>query len=85
MGRGKPLFCDITWHNAGNPGGDCETSSMMIASASLDYCGLETMLHMTCCDMTKEEVTRHLHRAREVGVKNILALRGGKLFSVVRS
>ncbi|CAL4122393.1 unnamed protein product [Meganyctiphanes norvegica] len=71
-----PLFCDITWHPAGNPGGDTETSSMTIAGASCNYAGLETMLHMTCCSMTKAEITRHLQRAKQLGIRNILALRG---------
>ncbi|GAB6019670.1 hypothetical protein CHUAL_001225 [Chamberlinius hualienensis] len=79
MARGDPLFCDITWHNAGNPAGDTETSSMTIANAALNYCGLETMLHMTCCHMTKDEVNRHLRRAKDAGIKNILALRGDPL------
>lgn len=74
--EGDPLFCDVTWHPAGNPGGDTETSSLTIAGAALNYCGLETMLHMTCCNMTKTEISRHLQRAKEVGIRNILALRG---------
>ena len=31
MKDGCPLFCDVTWHPAGNPGGETETSSMTIA------------------------------------------------------
>ena len=31
MSFGHPLFIDITWHPAGNPEGDTETSSTMIA------------------------------------------------------
>lgn len=77
MFAGGPLFCDVTWHPAGNPGGDQETSSMAIASAALNYCGLETMLHMTCVNQSRELVTRHLEKAKNAGVKNILALRGG--------
>lgn len=76
MVRGCPLFCDITWHPAGNPGGDKETSSMTIASAALNYCGLETMLHMTCANQTKEVITKHLKKAKALGIRNILALRG---------
>ncbi|XP_063880009.1 methylenetetrahydrofolate reductase (NADPH)-like [Scylla paramamosain] len=76
MREGDPLFCDVTWHPAGNPGGDTETSSLTIAGAALNYCGLETMLHMTCCSMTKSEISHHLQRAKEVGIRNILALRG---------
>jgi len=48
----------------------------MIASAMLNYCGLETMLHMTCVNMSKDVITTHLKKAKDLGIKNILALRG---------
>ena len=57
MFAGKPLFCDVTWHPAGNPGGDKETSSVAIASAALNYCSLETMLHITCANQSRATVT----------------------------
>ncbi|XP_031817411.1 methylenetetrahydrofolate reductase [Sarcophilus harrisii] len=76
MGAGGPLFVDVTWHPAGDPGSDKETSSMIIANTAVDYCGLETVLHMTCCHQTQEEITGHLHKAKRLGLKNILALRG---------
>lgn len=50
---------------------------MTIASTAVNYCGLETMLHMTCCRQSQEEITGHLHKAKQLGLKNILALRGG--------
>ena len=77
MSVGGPLFCDVTWHPAGNPAGDLPTSSTSVASAMLNYSGLETMLHMTCVGNSKEEITRNLHKAKDAGIKNILALRGG--------
>lgn len=79
MAAGGPLFIDVTWHPAGDPGSDKETSSMMIASTAtaVNYCGLETILHMTCCQQHPEEITGHLHRAKQLGLKNIMALRGG--------
>lgn len=77
MAAGGPLFIDVTWHPAGNPGSDKETSSMMIASTAVNYCGLETMLHMSCCQQSPEEITGHLNKAKQLGIKNILALRGG--------
>ncbi len=77
MFSGGPLFCDVTWHPAGNPGGESETSSMAIASAALNYCSLDTMLHITCANQTKEVITAHLEKAKARGIKNILALRGG--------
>lgn len=78
MGAGGPLFIDVTWHPAGDPGSDKETSSMMMASTALNYCGLETVLHMTCCNQTKTEITAHLQKAKRLGLKNIMALRGGE-------
>ncbi|XP_072281908.1 methylenetetrahydrofolate reductase (NADPH) [Pyxicephalus adspersus] len=76
MGSGGPLFIDVTWHPAGDPGSDKETSSMIIASTAVNFCGLETVLHMTCCHQTKEQITQHLQKAKHQGLKNIMALRG---------
>lgn len=77
MGSGGPLFIDITWHPAGDPGSDKETSSMMIASTAVNYCGLESILHLTCCNQSKEKITGYLAKAKHLGLKNIMALRGG--------
>lgn len=77
MGSGGPLFIDITWHPAGDPGSDKETSSMMIASTAVNYCGLESVLHLTCCNQTKDKITAYLAKAKHLGLKNIMALRGG--------
>lgn len=79
MAHGKPLFIDITWHPAGDPTGDRETSSITIASTALNFCGLDTMLHMTCVGATQESVISALKKAKKLGIRNILALRGGKL------
>jgi len=76
MGAGGPLFCDITWHPAGNPGSEEATSCVTIADAMLNYIGLETMLHMTCCSMSSAEIKKHLDRIKSLGIRNILALRG---------
>lgn len=79
MGSGKPLFCDITWHPAGDPGNiEKPTSSTCMASTMLNYCGLETMLHITCADQSIEEIKANLYKAKELGIRNLLALRGGK-------
>ncbi|XP_019747246.1 methylenetetrahydrofolate reductase (NADPH) [Hippocampus comes] len=76
MGSGGPLFIDITWHPAGDPGSDKETSSMMIASTAVNYCGLESILHLTCYNQTKDKITAYLAKAKHLGLKNIMALRG---------
>jgi len=76
MRAGNPLFIDITWHPAGNPAGDSETSSMMIAHAAVEYVGLESMLHMTCVGSSKDDISAFLNKAKNLGLRNILALRG---------
>lgn len=58
---------------------------MHIAGVALDYCGVEIMLHITCANETKETITRHLYKAKSMGIRNILALRGGKLSLFTRS
>ncbi len=78
MAVGRPLFCDVTWHPAGDPASDKPTSSTTIAGAMLNYSGIDTMLHMTCCNLTKDQITAYLTRAKELGIRNLLALRGGE-------
>lgn len=75
---GDPYFCDITWHVAGNPGSDTPTSSITIAGAALNYCCMDTMLHIICIGLTKTALHQHLERAKALGIRNILALRGDK-------
>lgn len=50
---------------------------MTIASASLNYSGLDTMLHMTCADACINDIDKYLAKAKNLGIRNILALRGG--------
>lgn len=76
MNEGNPLFCDVTWHPAGDPAADKPTSSMTVASTMLNYCGINTMLHITCCQQTRSELRKHLEKARDLGIRNLLALRG---------
>eukprot|EP00123_Amoebidium_parasiticum_P016078 comp23279_c0_seq1/m.38127 comp23279_c0_seq1/g.38127 ORF comp23279_c0_seq1/g.38127 comp23279_c0_seq1/m.38127 type:complete len:617 (-) comp23279_c0_seq1:584-2434(-) len=78
MAQTDPLCIDITWGaGGGNPSDvSSETSSMNIAANSVNLCGLDTMLHMTCANTTKDEITRYLQIAKDNGIHNILALRG---------
>ena len=62
---------------SGDPAGDKETSSTTIASIAANYCGFQTMLHMTCANLTKETVIKNLTKTKNLGLRNILALRGG--------
>ncbi|XP_014673178.1 PREDICTED: methylenetetrahydrofolate reductase-like [Priapulus caudatus] len=76
MAQGGPLFVDITWHSKGDPGSSKDTSSTTIAAAACNYVGVETMLHMACCNATETQLDKWLRKAKDVGVKNVLALRG---------
>lgn len=73
---GDPFFCDITWHAAGISHN--ATSSITIAGVALNYCFLETMLHVTCIGLKKADLRAHLEKAKKLGIRNILALRGDK-------
>lgn len=75
--EGNPMFIDITWHLGSDPANmNKETSSSSIAASCLDYCRVDTVLHMTCAQYTKEQTLRHLEQSKAVGLRNILALRG---------
>lgn len=79
MCMGQPLFCDITWRASGDPAGDKETSSMMIANTMLNYCNIDTMLHITCCGAKRDAMLGYLNKAKDMGIRNLLALRGGMI------
>jgi len=77
LGAGGPLFCDMTWHPAGDPSNtEKPTSSTCVAGTMLNYCGVETMLHMTCVGLTVEQTKVNLNKAKDLGIRSILALRG---------
>jgi methylenetetrahydrofolate reductase (NADPH) len=79
---GGPLFVDITWHAASNI--PCEVipvdsiDSVNIAGVALNYCGLDTVLHITCVGQKKECMDRLLQRVKGCGIRNLLILRGDK-------
>jgi len=74
---GEPLFIDVTWGaGGGDPSGNNCTGSLAVASNAINYCGLPTMLHLTSINISKEEIRTILNRAKDMGIRNILALRG---------
>uniref|UniRef100_A0AC35TKL0 Methylenetetrahydrofolate reductase n=1 Tax=Rhabditophanes sp. KR3021 TaxID=114890 RepID=A0AC35TKL0_9BILA len=74
---GGPMFVDITWHLGSDPANlEKETSSSSIAQSCLDYCRLDTMLHMTCAQYDKQQTLDHLKQCKKMGLRNILALKG---------
>ena len=48
----------------------------MIAHSAVQYVGVESMLHMTCVGSSKDDISGYLDKAKKMGLRNILALRG---------
>ena len=67
-----PQFCDITW----GAGGSTAELTQDIATRMQKEVGIETMMHLTCTNMLPDKVTIALEKCKEVGIENILALRG---------
>jgi methylenetetrahydrofolate reductase (NADPH) len=72
MGEWHPIFVDITWGAGGSTAG----LSFDIAKTIQNLTGLETMMHLTCLGMGREEMVQVLATTRQKGIQNILALRG---------
>lgn len=67
-----PVWIDVTW----GAGGSTSDLTLEICETAQNYCGLETMMHLTCTNMPREEIDNALTRAKAAGIQNILALRG---------
>lgn len=80
MRAGAPLFCDVTWHAKSNPPDLEDTAdgidSVNIAGIALNYCGLDTLLHVTCISQTQASLKLLLQRVMKRGIRNLLILRG---------
>lgn len=68
----NPLFITVTW----GAGGSTSEKSLDLAATCQNDLGLTTILHLTCTNTNKEIIDEALKRAKESGIRNILALRG---------
>jgi methylenetetrahydrofolate reductase (NADPH) len=68
----QPMFIDITW----GAGGCTKDLTMAICEYTQTYFGVEALMHLTCTNLTTDEIKRILNSAKEMGIQNILALRG---------
>ena len=68
----RPLFVTVTW----GAGGSTATKSLELAEVCQRQLGVPTVLHLTCTNMSRSAVDDALEGAKEVGIRNILALRG---------
>ena len=68
----EPTWVDITW-GAGGRTGDL---TLEIAKNTQRYCNVDVLMHLTCTNMTKDQLRQVLQEAKDAGIENILALRG---------
>lgn len=68
----KPAFVNVTW----GAGGSTEDKSLELAEICQRELGLTTCLHLTCTNMSRQQIDKALEDAKALGIRNILALRG---------
>ena len=70
----RPDYVSVTYGAAGTAAGlTCE-----LAACLKQELGIEPLAHLTCINSSREQLDGVLARMREVGVENILALRGDR-------
>ncbi|KAF0387792.1 methylenetetrahydrofolate reduct [Gigaspora margarita] len=73
-----PLFVSFTW---GAGGSTAERTTEMCTTAQGLF-GLETCMHLTCTNVVDEILEEALNEAKNLGIQNILALRGKQFFNI---
>jgi methylenetetrahydrofolate reductase (NADPH) len=68
----QPTFVDITW----GAGGSTKDLTMSICEYTQTYFGVDVLMHLTCTNLKVDEIKAILNHAKDVGIQNILALRG---------
>src|SRR6187551_2948433 len=68
----KPHYCSVTY----GAGGSTREKTLTIVDRIQKQHGLPAMSHLTCVIARKEETANVLDQANQLGIKNILALRG---------
>jgi methylenetetrahydrofolate reductase (NADPH) len=68
----RPFFVNVTW----GAGGSTASKSLELAELCQRQLGLTTCLHLTCTNMNRSLIDQTLEKAKAIGIRNILALRG---------
>ncbi|MES1912005.1 MAG: hypothetical protein MHM6MM_004353 [Cercozoa sp. M6MM] len=68
----SPLFVDMTW----GAGGTTSDKTVALCRQGQQEHGLEMNMHLTCTNMPADKVDTALQAAIDMGVRNIVALRG---------
>ncbi len=73
LAEARPDFCSVTY---GAGGGGSRARTLQIVDRMQREHGLTAMAHVTCSSFTRVEMDGFLDEAAELGIRNILALRG---------
>ena len=68
----NPDFISVTY----GAGGGTSKNTAKIAEHIKEDLGIESLAHLTCASSTKDEVRSVIGSLKELGIENILALRG---------
>merc|ERR1711916_99028 len=68
----EPVFMDMTW----GAGGSTSDLTLDLCTRMTKELGIVTNMHLTCTNMPEEKVDLALKGCQEVGIRNIVALRG---------
>ncbi|MDE5756106.1 MAG: methylenetetrahydrofolate reductase [NAD(P)H] [Clostridia bacterium] len=77
----SPDYISITY----SAGGSKNSRTKEIAGIVKDEYGIEPLAHLTCINSTKDEVAKTLQGLVDIGVQNVLALRGDRIEGEVKS
>ncbi len=77
----RPDYISITY----SAGGSKNSRTAELAKIVKDNYGIEPLAHLTCINSTKQEVGKALQDLVDIGVENVLALRGDRIEGQVRS
>ena len=70
--RLRPDYCSVTY----GAGGSTKSKTLSLVNMIQRQFGLTTMAHLTCVESSKNDIGVVLNDAKELGIRNILALRG---------
>lgn len=69
----KPDFISVTYGAGGST--NCD-NTLNIANRIKNVCGVKSVVHLPCINMTKKDAAFVLEQFQKAGIENILALRG---------
>lgn len=72
----NPDFISVTF---GAGGKENSENSIAIAKRIKEVCNVESVIHMPCLNMTREDAAYILEQFQKAGIENILALRGDRV------